>query len=101
MSHFSFLQREWPCVLEAARKAEAAVHADPRTACFYARRARAGGRRFATARTSSFHEHVGRDFSRPSKALLEGEAVGTAEAADRVFLDPALVTACGNRARMD
>jgi type I restriction enzyme R subunit len=39
MSHFSFLQPEWPGVLEAAGKAEAMVHADPRTACFYARRA--------------------------------------------------------------
>ena len=39
MSHFAFLQREWPAVLEAAGKAEAAVHPDPRTACFYARRA--------------------------------------------------------------
>ena len=39
MSHFAFLQREWPAVFEAAGKAEAAVHADPRTACFYARRA--------------------------------------------------------------
>ncbi len=39
MSHFAFLQREWPGVFEAAGKAEAAVHADPRTACFYARRA--------------------------------------------------------------
>jgi type I restriction enzyme R subunit len=39
MSQFAFLQREWPAVFEAAAKAEAAVHADPRTACFYARRA--------------------------------------------------------------
>src|SRR5881296_2191956 len=39
LSHFSFLQREWPAVFEAAGKAEAAVHPDPRTACFYARRA--------------------------------------------------------------
>ncbi len=38
MSHFTFLQTEWPGVFEAAGKAEAAVHADPRTACFYARR---------------------------------------------------------------
>src|SRR5438093_11775998 len=38
MSHFSFLQREWPAVFEAAGKAEAAVYTDPRTACFYARR---------------------------------------------------------------
>jgi hypothetical protein len=39
MSQFSLLQRKWPAVFEAASKAEAAVHADPRTACFYARRA--------------------------------------------------------------
>jgi len=36
---FSFLQPEWPAVHEAATRAAAAVHADPRTACFYARRA--------------------------------------------------------------
>ncbi|MCP9465110.1 MAG: DEAD/DEAH box helicase family protein [Nitrospira sp.] len=39
MSQFTFLQREWAAVFEAASKAEAAVYADPRTACFYARRA--------------------------------------------------------------
>ena len=38
MSQFAFLQREWASVFEAASKAEAAVRADPRTACFYARR---------------------------------------------------------------
>ncbi|WP_447603540.1 DEAD/DEAH box helicase family protein [Nitrospira sp. Nam80] len=39
MSQFNFLQREWAAIFEAATNAEAAVHADPRTACFYARRA--------------------------------------------------------------
>ncbi len=39
MSQFAFLQREWTAVFDAAARAEAAVHADPRTACFYARRA--------------------------------------------------------------
>jgi type I restriction enzyme R subunit len=39
MSQFAFLLREWAAVFEAASKAETAVHADPRTACFYARRA--------------------------------------------------------------
>jgi type I restriction enzyme R subunit len=39
VSQFTFLQREWPHVFDATSKAEAAVHADPRTACFYARRA--------------------------------------------------------------
>ncbi len=38
MSQFAFLAREWAAVFEAAAKAEDAVHADPRTACFYARR---------------------------------------------------------------
>lgn len=39
MSQFTFLQSEWPAMHEAACKAEALVHADPRAACFYARRA--------------------------------------------------------------
>jgi type I restriction enzyme R subunit len=39
MSNFSFLAGEWPDVHEAASRAEAAVHPDARTACFYARRA--------------------------------------------------------------
>jgi hypothetical protein len=38
VSQFAFLQREWPAVFDSAGKAEAAVHADPRTACFYAHR---------------------------------------------------------------
>jgi type I restriction enzyme, R subunit len=38
MSQFVFLQREWAAVYDAAARAEASVHADPRTACFYARR---------------------------------------------------------------
>ncbi len=39
MSQFAFLQGEWAAVFEAAARAAAAVKADPRTACFYARRA--------------------------------------------------------------
>ncbi len=39
MTQFAFLQREWPSEYDACGKAEAAVHTDPRTACFYARRA--------------------------------------------------------------
>ncbi|MBA3342839.1 MAG: DEAD/DEAH box helicase family protein [Gemmatimonadaceae bacterium] len=38
-SQYSFIALEWPATYEAAARAEAAVHADPRTACFYARRA--------------------------------------------------------------
>lgn len=39
MNSFEFLQAEWPAVYDAASRAEAAAHPDPRAACFYARRA--------------------------------------------------------------
>jgi type I restriction enzyme R subunit len=39
MSQFAFVQREWPSVYESAVRAEVAAHRDPRTSCFYARRA--------------------------------------------------------------
>ncbi len=38
VSNFGFLRREWPELYEPARRAELAVYADPRAACFYARR---------------------------------------------------------------
>ena len=38
-SPLDFLANEWPEVHEAANKAAGSVHPDPRTACFYARRA--------------------------------------------------------------
>lgn len=38
MSNFAFLQSEWPGIHESAARAEASVYADPRAACFYARR---------------------------------------------------------------
>jgi len=38
ISNFAFLQGEWPALLTEAMKAEQAASADPRTACFYARR---------------------------------------------------------------
>ncbi|MDX2099606.1 MAG: DEAD/DEAH box helicase family protein [Leptolyngbyaceae cyanobacterium bins.59] len=37
--HFEFLKTEWPKVYEAAVKAESLALPDPRTACFYGRRA--------------------------------------------------------------
>lgn len=39
MDNFAFLEAEWPSLYEAATKASNAVYPDPRTACFYARRA--------------------------------------------------------------
>jgi hypothetical protein len=56
MSQFAFLQREWPSVYEAALRAEISVHRDPRTACFYARRAL----ELAVARSSSTHNRRSR-----------------------------------------
>lgn len=37
--NFAFLQAEWPALLDEAVRAERLIHHDPRTACFYARRA--------------------------------------------------------------
>jgi type I restriction enzyme R subunit len=39
VSNFSFLATEWPEIHEAAGKAEGTARMDPRTSCFYARRA--------------------------------------------------------------
>src|SRR2546421_526901 len=39
MSNFDFLQAEWPDVFDSARRAESLSLGDPRTSCFYARRA--------------------------------------------------------------
>lgn len=39
MSHFAFLDPEWPDLAAEARRAESLAYPDPRTACFYARRA--------------------------------------------------------------
>ena len=38
LSNFAFLQSGWPELLEEASRAEQAAPADPRAACFYARR---------------------------------------------------------------
>jgi type I restriction enzyme, R subunit len=38
MSHFAFLDAEWPDLVSEARKAEMLAKTDPRTSCFYARR---------------------------------------------------------------
>ena len=38
MTHFAFLDAEWPDLVAEARKAEMLAHTDPRTSCFYARR---------------------------------------------------------------
>ncbi len=54
MSNFVFLQAEWAFLHEAAHKAEQAVHSDPRTACFYARRSLELGVAWLFAHDKSF-----------------------------------------------
>ncbi len=39
MSNFEFLQAEWPELFKEAARAERLAIADPRTSCFYSRRA--------------------------------------------------------------
>ena len=39
MSRFAILNRQWPSLAEAAAKVEVFANSDPRTACFWARRA--------------------------------------------------------------
>src|SRR5207237_9907879 len=36
---FEFMRAQWPEIFDAAARAEAAARSDPRTSCFYARRA--------------------------------------------------------------
>src|SRR5271155_5310770 len=38
VTHFAFLDSEWPDIAPEAQKAEQSAYADPRTSCFYARR---------------------------------------------------------------
>ena len=39
MTQFDFVRAEWPEVFDAATRAESSARSDPRTSCFYARRA--------------------------------------------------------------
>src|SRR5438046_5580855 len=93
MSHFSFLQREWPAVFEAAGKAEAAVRADPRTACFYARRALelavAWAYKYDAALKLPYQDNLSALIHEPSFKQAAGEAV---------FSKARVINTLGNRA---
>ena len=93
MSHFGFLRREWPAVFEAASKAESAVHADPRTACFYARRtlelAVAWAYKHDPALKLPYQDNLSALIHDPSFKLAAGEAV---------FSKARVVVTLGNRA---
>jgi type I restriction enzyme R subunit len=93
MSQFSFLEREWPDVFEAVRKAEAAVHPDPRTACFYARRALelavAWAYKHDVTLTLPYQDNLSALIHEPSFKQTAGEAV---------FSKARVINTLGNRA---
>lgn len=93
MSNFSFLQVEWPAVFEAAGRAEGAVHADPRTACFYARRAPelavAWVYKHDSALKLPYQDNLSALIHEPSFKLAAGEAV---------FSKARVINTLGNRA---
>ena len=93
MSQFAFLQREWPAVFDAASKAEAAVHADPRTACFYARRTLELAVRWAYKHDEAlrlpYQDNLSTLIHEPSFKQAAGEAV---------FSKARVIITLGNRA---
>ena len=93
MTQFAFLQREWPGVFEAAGKAEAAVHADPRTACFYARRAL----ELAVAWAYKHDPALKLPYQDNLSALIHDPTFKTA-AGDAVFSKARVINTLGNRA---
>ena len=93
MSNFAFLQAEWPAVHEAAVKAEAAVYADPRTACFYARRTLELAVAWAYKSDESLHLPYQTNLS----ALLHDPTFKKA-AGEAVFLKTQVITRHGNQA---
>lgn len=93
MSQFAFLQREWSVVYDAAARAESAVQADPRTTCFYARRALELAVRWAYKYDPGlrlpYQDNLSALIHEPSFKQTAGEAV---------FSKARVITALGNRA---
>lgn len=93
MSQFIFLQREWAAVFESASRAEAAVRADPRTACFYARRtlelAVSWAYKHDTALRLPYQDNLSALIHEPSFKQAAGEAV---------FSKARVINTLGNRA---
>ncbi len=92
-SNFTFLAAEWPALHEAAAKAEASAHSDPRTACFYARRALeiavAWVYKFDATLHLPYQDNLSSLIHEPSFKSLAGDAV---------FTKARLVTQLGNQA---
>jgi len=93
MSTFAFLQAEWPEVQDAAARGAAAVHSDPRTACFYARRA------LELAVHWMFkHDATLRLPYQDNLSALIHEPTFKSAAGDAVFNKARVITQLGNRA---
>ena len=93
MTQFAFLQIEWPAVHDAAVRAEAAVHADPRSACFYARRAL----ELAVAWAYKHDATLKLPYQDKLSALIHGPSFKQA-AGEAVFAKARVITTLGNRA---
>ena len=93
VSAFAFLQAEWPAVFEAASKAAEAVHSDPRTACFYSRRALemavAWAYKHDAALKLPYQDNLSALIHEPSFKQTAGEAV---------FSKARVIVTLGNRA---
>ncbi len=93
MSQFAFLRHEWEAVFAAAAKAEAAVHPDPRTACFYARRAL----ELAVAWAYKHDAALKLPYQDNLSALIHEPTFKTA-AGEAVFSKAKVINTLGNRA---
>ena len=93
MSQFVFLTSEWPQAASAAMRAEASVHPDPRTACFYARRALelavAWAYKHDPALKLPYQDNLSALIHEPSFKKAAGEAV---------FTKARLIVSLGNQA---
>ncbi|MCY2978220.1 MAG: DEAD/DEAH box helicase family protein [Planctomycetota bacterium] len=93
MSSFEFLIAEWKDVFAAASKAESTAIADPRTSCFYARRALelavAWAYKFDRALTLPYQDNISALIHEPTFKHTAGEAV---------FSKAKVIVTLGNRA---
>lgn len=96
MSNFAFLLPEWPGIYEASTKAEQTARADPRTACFYARRALELALHWAYKADGSLHLPYNDRLS----ALIH-EPTFKQAAGEAVFAKARLINSIGNRAVHD
>ena len=93
MSNFAFLAAEFPEICDNAKRAEAAVSADPRTAAFYARRT------VELAVQWAYRNDSGLKFPYEDKiSALIHERTFTARAGQAVFTKLKLIIRIGNRA---